>query len=77
MRVDAPGVEEGPQLLRRLSLDDGGDPRRIGALLAARVREYPREPVLDDDRPAGGLGQTVGQCEQIRWAASGFGFAAF
>ena len=77
MGVHAAGVEECAQLLRCLSLDDGRHPRRVGVLLPPGIRQHPREPVLDDYRPAGGLSQTVGQCEQIRWATPGFGFAAF
>jgi hypothetical protein len=46
-------------------------------LLAPGIGQHPREPVLDDDRAAGGLRQTVGKGEQIRWATAGFGFAAF
>ena len=77
MRVHATGIEECAQLLRCLSFDDGRHPRRVGVLLPPGIRQHPREPVLDDDRAAGGLSQAVGQREQIRWATAGFGFAAF
>ena len=60
MCVHAAGVEECAQLLGCLSLDDGRHPRRVGVLLSPGIRQHPREPVLDDDRAAGGLRQTVG-----------------
>ena len=77
MCVHAAGVEECAQLLGCLSLDDGRHSRRVGVLLSPGIGQHAGEPVLDDDRAAGGLRQTVGKGEQIRWAAPGFGFAAF
>ena len=65
------------QLLRCLSFDDGRHPCRVGVLLAPGIRQHPREPVLDDDRPAGGLAKLSAKAKQIRWATPGFGFAAF